>query len=146
MKYVVKKRKKAFEIEYYEYDREGYIFNPKNNLKKIIKVSNLNIYDSRILDRVFYTKFDKRFTNLANIILNFLYDEDPNQDEGDMMLLLDEVARLRSQMELEYKKHLTIDEYQDYVEKLYYLDIEVRNKIAMLEYFNRQEYNRGMSM
>ena len=148
MKYIVKKRKKIFTIEYYEYDRNGYSFHPKNKNSKLIKVSNLNIYDSILLDKVLHTKFDRRFNNLARIVLTFLYDEDTNHDEGDIAILLDEVERLKSEMDLEYKKHLTIDEYKDYVEKLYYLDIEVRNKMALLQYFHQQEleYERGMSM
>ena len=43
-------------------------------------------------------------------------------------------------MEIKYKKFLGIEEYRDYITKLTFLDNQVRQKIAILNYKNKLNY------
>lgn len=61
------------------------------------------------------------------------------------MILLDEVARLKSIVELKYQKFLSNQEYKDYIHKLDFLDSQLRQKIAIVNYRKNLDYeiNRG---
>lgn len=139
--YLIKKNSKTNEIVYMEYDLEGYKFYPKNNDgQSYIKVKSVTIYKPEMIDHLLAKKFEKKFERLSQIILKFLYQEDDECDEGDFMILLDEVARLRSVVEIKYRKYLKIEEYKDYLAKLSFLDNQVRQKLALLNYRNQLDY------
>lgn len=147
--YLIKKDASTGEIIYMEYDLEGYKFRPKNNGEKpYIKVNSVTIYKPEMIEHVLAKKFEKKFTKLSSIILKFLYQDDDESDEGDFEILLDEIARLKSVVDLQYKKFLSNQEYKDYIHKLTFLDAQVREKLAIINYKNRLNYNieKGRSM
>ncbi len=143
--YLVKRDSTTGKIIYMEYDLEGYSFKPKNKSDKpYINVSNVTIYEREMIDNLLARKFQKKFDRLSQIIMNFLFqedsDNDSDNDEGDFMILLDEVARLKSIVELKYQKFLSNQEYKDYIHKLDFLDTQLRQKIAMVSYKRNLEY------
>lgn len=139
--YLIKKDKYTGEIIYMEYDIEGYKFRPKNDGKKpYIKVNSITIYKPEMIDYLLARKFQKKFDRLAQIIMRFLYQDDDESDETDFYILLDEVARLKAVVDLKYKKFLKNEKYKEYVDKLYFLDNQIRQKIAIIEYKNRLNY------
>ena len=147
--YLIKKDSSTGEIIYMEYDLEGYKFRPKNNGEKpYIKVNSVTIYKPEMIEHVLTKKFEKKFAKLSSIILKFLYQDDDESDEGDFEILLDEIARLKSVVDLQYKKFLSNQEYKDYIHKLVFLDAQVREKLAIINYKNRLNYNieKGRSM
>ena len=106
--YLIKKDSTTGEIIYMEYDIEGYKFRPKNNGEKpYIKVNSVTIYKPEMIEHVLTKKFEKKFAKLSSIILKFLYQDDDESDEGDFEILLDEIARLKSVVDLQYKKFLS---------------------------------------
>lgn len=140
--YSVKKDKYSGEIVYMEYDLEGYKFKPKNDgSKPYIKVDTVVIYKPEMIDSLLARKFQKKFERLSEIIMRFLYQEDDEDSDGsDYFILLDEVARLKSIVDLKYKKFLQNEEYKDYIHKLAFLDNQLRQKIAILNYQNHINY------
>ena len=147
--YLLKRDKKIKEIEYMEYDIDGYKFNPKHkDDAPYINVKTVTIHNQKMINYLLTRKFEKKFERLSQIILQFLYQDEDDCDEGDFMILLDEVARLRSVVEIQYKKNLEIEEYHDYITKLTFLDEQVRQKIALITYRNRLNYEveKGRSL
>ena len=147
--YLIKKDNYTGEIIYMEYDLEGYKFKPKNdNTKPYIRVNSVTIYKPEMIDNLLVKKFEKKFDRLSQIIMNFLYQDDSEGDEGDFMILLDEVARLKSVVELKYQRYLQVEEYKDYIHKLAFLDNQLRQKLAIINYRNNLSYEaeRGRSM
>lgn len=148
--YLIKKDNYTGEIIYMEYDLEGYKFKPKHNNdeKAYIKVNSVTIYKPEMIDHLLTKKFEKKFDRLSQIIINFLYQDDESSDEGDFMILLDEVARLKSIVELKYQKFLEVEQYKDYIHKLAFLDSQLRQKIAIINYKNNLNYQetKGRSM
>lgn len=139
--YLVKKDRYTGEIVYMEYDLEGYNFKPKNDsTKSYISVSSVTIYKPEMIDHLLAKKFQKKFDRLSQIIMNFLYQDNDDDDEGDFMILLDEVARLKSIVELKYQRFLQVEEYKDYIHKLAFLDNQLRQKLAILNYQNNLSY------
>ncbi len=138
--YLIKKDHNTGEIIYMEYDLEGYKFHPKNNNEQpYINVKSVTIYKPEMIDYLLKRKFQKKFDKLSQIILKFLYQDDDESDTGDLEILLDEIARLKSIVELKYKKYLKIEEYREYISKLSFLDSQVRQKLAILN--NLEELN-----
>ena len=147
--YLIKKDNYTGEIIYMEYDLEGYKFKPKNtDSKAYIKVNSVTIYKPEMIDHLLTKKFEKKFDRLSQIIMNFLYQDDETSDEGDFMILLDEVARLKSLVELKYQRFLEVEQYKDYIHKLAFLDNQLRQKIAIMNYKNNLNYqeSRGRGM
>ena len=145
-KYMVQKDKYSGNIVYMEYDLEGYSFKPKTTHDKpYISVNSVTIYEPKMIDNLLSKKFYKKFERLSQIIINFLFQDDTDDDEGDFMILLDEVARLKSIVELKYQKFLSNQEYKDYIHKLDFLDSQLRQKIAIVNYRKNLDYeiNRG---
>lgn len=133
--YMVKKDNLTGKIAYMEYDLDGYSFKPKSvKDKPYISVNNVTIYEPVMIDSLLSKKFSKKFDRLSQIIMNFLFQDDDDSDEGDFMILLDEVQRLKSIVELKYKKFLSNEEYKDYIHKLDFLDGQLRQKIAIINY------------
>lgn len=133
--YMVKKDANSGKIVYMEYDLEGYQFQPKNSPDRpYISVNSVTIYKPEMIDNLLSKKFSKKFDRLSQIIMNFLFQDDDDSDEGDFMILLDEVARLKSIVELKYQKFLSNEEYKEYIHKLDFLDTQLRQKIAVVNY------------
>lgn len=139
--YLVKKDEYSGKIIYMEYDLEGYNFKPKNKTDRpYITVNNVTIYEPHMIDNLLAKKFQKKFDRLSQIIMNFLFQDGSDDDEGDFMILLDEVSRLKSIVELKYQKFLSNQEYKDYIHKLDFLDAQLRQKIAMVNYKRNLDY------
>lgn len=147
--YLLKRETTVKDIEYMEYDLDGYKFNPKQKENApYINVRTVTIYNHKMINYLLTRKFEKKFERLSQIILQFLYQDEEDCDEGDFMILLDEVARLRSVVEIQYKKELEMEEYRDYIDKLAFLDNQVRQKLAMISYRNKLNYEveKGRSL
>ena len=147
--YLIKKDKYSASINYMEYDLDGYIFKPKNrNVSKYIKVKQVKIVKNDMITNLLMQKFEKSFDRLGQIIINFLYQDDSEADEGDFIILLDEVARLKSVVEIKYHKHLGIEKYKEYIDELNFLDNQIRQKLAIINFRNRfeMEETKGRSL
>ena len=139
--YVLSKKKINGLIDYFEYDSDGYVYYPKIDAGLS---HGVNIRDKYLISILLYN-FDNMFDKLTNSIYAYVTSDDDNDDAVSM--LLDEVSRLKSIVELEYKKHLSIDKYKEYLNKLYYLDSELNRKKAILRYNQEMDYemSRGRS-
>jgi hypothetical protein len=134
MKFVLEKDKISGIIFYFDYDSTVY---PLNSSSK----NKITFYKEELYKPFIDDKFEMQFNNLAKVILNFLYQDDEDSDEGDCMILLDETEKMKSMLENTYKHHMKNEQYKEYVEKLYFLNIELQNKMAMMNYQNRFGYS-----
>ena len=139
--YVLSKKKINGLIDYFEYDSDGYVYYPKIDAGLS---HGVNIRDKYLISILLYN-FDNMFDKLTKSIYAYVTSDDDNYDAVSM--LLDEVSRLKSIVELEYKKHLSINKYKEYLNKLYYLDSELNRKKAILRYNQEMDYemSRGRS-
>lgn len=135
--YYASKEIKTAKIDYLEYDIDGYVFKPHNKVNQsYISVTQVKIYRKEMINSLLTQKFQKNFERLGQIVLNFLYQDDDQGEEGDYMILLDEIARLRAMVEIKYRKFLGIEKYKEYLDQLYFLDNQLRHKIAMINFKN----------
>ena len=144
--YLLNKDTSKGSIDYMEYDLDGYVFKPRNKINQsYIKVTQVKIYQRDMIDSLLTQKFERKFDRLAQIILNFLYQDDEEAEEGDFMILLDEVARLKAMVEIKYRKFLGIEKYKLYLDQLYFLDTQIRQKLAVISFKNNldEEYENS---
>lgn len=145
--YLIKKDKYSASINYMEYDLDGYIFKPKNNnAKTYIKVKQVKIVKNDMITSLLMQKFERNFNRLGQIIVDFIFQDDSEADEGDFMILLDEVARLKAVVEIKYRKHLEIEKYKEYMNELFFLDNQLRQKIARINFLNSYYNNDYIEM
>lgn len=121
-------------ITYMEYDLDGYTLNPKNNNEKYIKIKNVNILQEQLVDNLLVNKFNSKMNRLSQIIINLLNASEDETDEGDCLIVLDEIDRLKAVLDIKIKKHLTIEEYNNYLNQLEYLKKQIDNRIIELNY------------
>ena len=121
-------------ITYMEYDLDGYTLNPKNNNEKYIKIKNVNIFQEQLINNLLINKFNSKLNRLTQIITNLLNASEEESDEGDCLIVLDEIDRLKAVLDIKIKKQLTIDEYNEYLKQLDYLHKEIDNRIVALNY------------
>lgn len=133
--YIAKEDSKKASINYMEYDLDGYVFKPHNKVNQsYIRVREVKFYQKEMINSLLTQKFERKFERLGQIILNFLYQDDGTEEDGDFLILLDEVARLKAMVEIKYRKFLGIEKYREYIDQLNFLDNQIRQKIAMINF------------
>lgn len=140
MGYKVKKSKKSWNIDYYEYDLDGFTFHPnKDSKNNELHISSIKLFDKDMITNLVNNKITDKFKVLYNKIMETLYDEDSSDDANEVVL--GEIQKFRSALDIRYKKFMKNEEYKLYIENLYYLDIELRNKIAINNYRRQMQMN-----
>lgn len=137
-------------IVFMEYDTNPYIIDEIKSLN----IKNIAIYfdmnkDSINNDKIVSMNIPKetvnvkspvesaiefRMSRLAQVIFRLLYQDIDDTDDGDCFILLDEVAKLKSIIEIKFKLELGIEKYREYINNLSFLDKQLRNKIAAINY------------
>lgn len=138
LSYKICKRKSKWKINYFEFDSDGYVYYP--NFKSIINDNGVDIRNKYLIDIILF-HFDQIFDKMTKSIYAYVTSDDESDDTISM--LLNEVSRLKSIIELEYKKHLSIDKYKEYLNKLYYLDVELKRKKNVIKFNEIMEYEMG---
>lgn len=138
LSYKVCKKKSRWKINYFEFDSDGYIYYP--SFKSIINDNGVDIRSRYLINIILY-HFDKIFDKMTKSIYSYVTSDDESDDTISM--LLNEVSRLKSIVDLEYKKHLSIDKYKEYLNKLYYLDSELKRKKNYLKFNEMMEFEMG---
>ena len=59
------------------------------------------------------------------------------------MILLDEVAKLQATLEIKYKHFMENEAYKNYMSKLYFLGINLRNKLVRINMMEEPHYQMG---
>ena len=139
MNYKVKKSKKKWNIDYFEYDLDGFTFHPKHTANNDLNITSIKIFNEDMIKNLVNTRITNKFKLLYNTIMQTLYDEDSSNDTNE--IVLGEIQKFRSALEIRYKKFMKNEEYKQYVDNLYYLDIELRNKMAINNYRRQMQMN-----
>lgn len=129
--YVIKKRNRKKEIVSLNYKDIGYEFKPNIKNEKMIQISNLYLYDEKMINIVLMKKMDKSFRRLAAITMSVLNDEDATS--ADAIIALDEVAKLKSCILKKYNKYLNKEEEELHLKRLKMLENNLKEKLLYLK-------------
>lgn len=132
-KYYIVKDKDNKTITYFEYDNmEGYDLSPKKGLKieDAINVNKIVIINPSLANKVAKKKTDLKFRKLLQL-LNVIFESD--DDTGTAYYEgLNEISKLRLELNTKYRKHLEKEESNLLEKKLDILEEELKTRIIYL--------------
>lgn len=144
-KYLIIKGKKDKSITYFEYDKmEGYDLSPKKGVKiqDAINVNKVVIINPSLAQKVAKKKIDLKFRKLLQL-LNIIFESDDDTGtayrEG-----LNEVSKIRLELNNKYRKHLEEEEANLMEKKLDILEDEIKVRLYYLEQNYQNNYSNSM--
>jgi len=144
-KYLIVKEKNDKSITYFEYDNmEGYDLSPKKNvkIKDAINVNKVVIINPSLAEKVAKKKMDLKFRKLLQV-LNIIFETDDDTGtayrEG-----LNEISKLRTELQNKYRKHLNAEEVDLMEKKLGILEHELKIRLYYLEQNYQNEYSNSI--
>lgn len=129
--FVIKKRNRKKEIVSLNYKDIGYEFKPNIKNEKMVQISNLYLYDEKMINIVLMKKIDKSFRRLAAITMSVLNDEDATS--ADAIIALDEVAKLKSYILKKYNEYLNKEEEELHLKRLKMLENNLKERLLYLK-------------
>lgn len=139
---------KNFKIREWNKNIEATIFNLgegfhyKINKKNELEVSEIIIWDVQVIDSLIATNFDKHYKKILEYYFKVLQDNDGDENqEGNLMIALDEVARLRNILIRKYHIFISKKTEDMLLKKLKLLENEIRSKIIDVKLIREQEEN-----
>lgn len=122
----IKKTKKNLEIADINYSKKGFIYKVKNE-----NILEIEIFDSKIISSLIINNFNIKYKKILKIII--LASSDSDSSTGNLMLALNELARLKSIMENKYYKFLKKQEALDIEKKIMLTEKDIKNNLIDIE-------------
>lgn len=116
----------------------------KGGFKYSIKSSKLGVKEITILepfviDQLILSNFNRRYKKILEYYIAFLQDED-GDNEGNFMIALDEIARLRGILIKKYNLVVSKKIEEEMLKKLKILENEIRMKVIDFKLIKEREY------
>lgn len=137
MTYLIVRDEETKLLENFYYDNFGYEFRPLHRNDDYLRVSRINVLNSQMIDHILSIKFDSLFKKIYFHVISVASDEDST--EGDIILVLDEVARLKSIVLNKYDRFLSKEKKVLLLKKVQLLENEVKVKAIMIRSLNPTE-------
>lgn len=149
--FLLRKDEKESEILSMDYDAKGYTFKPRAKMRdNYILVNHIKLVNPLMIDGILTAKFNKKYRQLVMIVFNILQSSDEETTEGDIMIALDEIAKLRVIILNKYQKFLSHEKEEKFVKQLRILENELRAKQISIRmnmmnnlYYYEEEKSRG---
>jgi hypothetical protein len=108
---------------------QGFKVRPKNKIKNdMIRVTRATIINSEFIEAILTKKTDSNFKKYLKYVISII-EEEPNEDNNnEVRIALDEVARLKSIIKNKYKKYLKDEEIEKNLNRLTFLEKELIKK------------------
>ncbi len=138
--YSIKKDNNNEEIVYMSGNIKGYDFSPKNSNK--LKIDQIMIINKNATDKILTVKFKQRYKKLLMVVLSILNDSDST--EGDIMIALDEIAKMEDILLNKYKTFLKKEKERVFLEQLEGLRKSLQSRLQEIrnyEYYLNNELN-----
>lgn len=102
-------------------------------------VKEIIILEPYIIDNLIFNNFNCRYKKILEFYLTILQEEDETS-EGNFMIALDEIARLRSILIRKYNLVVSKKIEEKMLKKLKILENEIRIKVTQFKLIKEQEY------
>ncbi|MBO5096309.1 MAG: hypothetical protein J6B98_05495 [Bacilli bacterium] len=131
----IKKENNNNEIVYINGEMRGFDFNPKNSSNNNLKINQIVVVNPTMTDKILTIKFKQRYKRLLMIVLSILNGSDSDTTQGDIEIVLDEIAKMRDILLHKYKSFLKKEKEKVFLEQLRGLENSMRAKLQeMREY------------
>lgn len=134
--YSIKKDCKAKKLVYIECEAKGYDFSPKpESLNNSLKINKIILINPSLIDKILTMKFKQRYKRILMIVLSIINSNDSS--EGDFMLALDEIAKMRDIVLHKYQTFLKKEKEKVFLEQLRALENNLRLKFQEMQNYNK---------
>ena len=138
MSYMIKKLESTYELTKFNYQIEGFSYPIKQNKRGNLKIKELIIVNPEIVSNLICHNFNKKYQKIVEYFFNNS-DVDDDNAGTNLMIALDEVARLRTIIINKYKRFLKTKKEEELLKKLKLLENELRVKIIDFKLIKEQE-------
>lgn len=137
--FAIKKLEGNYELETFNYNIKGFCYPIKKNKAGNLKIKELIIVNPDIISSLICYNFNKKYQKIIECLFNNSdFKEDDDTSGTNLMLALDEVARLRTIIINKYKYYLKKKEEEELLRKLKVLENELRMKIIDFKLIKEQ--------
>lgn len=138
--FTIKKLDDVYELENFDYNIQGFHYPIKKNKSGSLKIKELIIVSPDITTNLICYNFNKKYQKIVECLFNNSdFNEDSDNTETNLMLALDEVARLRTIIINKYQRFLKKQEAEELLKRLKVLENELRVKIIDFKLIKEQE-------
>jgi hypothetical protein len=135
MKYVIDKNNSKFKLMYYNVSMVGLDVTPRNGASGVtIKAKKIILIDPSLRESYIRQRINKKIDKVIEFMLRILNDEDTT--EGDVGMVLDEIAKLKGIIINKYREHMIESEYKSFLTKLIIVEEEFKKNYNQKIYMN----------
>lgn len=139
--YCLKKLNSNCELESFDYNIKGFHYQIKANRGSFLKIKEVIIVNPEIISNLICHNFNKKYQKIVEYFFNNS-DFDDDSTGTNLMIALDEVARLRTIIINKYHRFLKHKKEEELLKKLKLLENELRVKIIDYKLIKEQELNK----
>ena len=133
----VKKLNGVYELEQFDYHIKGFHYPIKKNKPGSLKIKELVIVSPDIITTLISHNFNKKYEHVIKCFFKAC-DFDDDETGTQLLMALDEVARLRTIIINKYKRFLKKKEEEELLGKLKILENELRIKLIDFKLIKEQ--------
>lgn len=135
MKYVIDKNNSKFKLMYYNVSMVGLDVTPRNGASGVtIKAKKIILIDPSLRESYIRQRINKKIDKVIEFMLRILNDEDTT--EGDVGMVLDEIAKLKGIIINKYREYMIESEYKSFLTKLIIVEEEFKKNYNQKIYMN----------
>lgn len=138
--FIIKKLNQELEIEAIN-DLQGFVYKTRKN-PKYLEISEITIISPEIINALIKYNFDKKYKKILELYLKAI-DSGDESSEGNFLLALDEVARLKSIIITKYSRFLKKKGEEQFLKRLKILENELRAKIIDFKLIKEAELSHN---
>ena len=125
MKYVVIHKQKESKLVYRNVNIDGLSVLPVNRVPNLsIKAKKVVISDEELQTKYVKQRINRKLDKIITFILRILEEDDTSSD--DVIIVLDEISKLKGIVINKYKKYLSVSDYKSYLTKLILIEEEFK--------------------
>ncbi len=137
MHYLIVRNEEVKGLDSFNYNNFGYEFKPLHRNDNFLRVSRINVLSSTMIDHILSVKFDSLFKKIYCHVISVVGDDDST--DGDVALVLDEIARLKNIVLNKYDRFLSKKKKEFLLKKIQLLENEAKVKEIMVKSLNSVE-------
>ena len=130
--YILKKDEEKSGEASFNKDLSGYNF--KTNKSNSLNVDEVIISKPELIDRILTNNFKEKYKRIVMIVLSIMHTSDTS--EGDCLLALDEIARLKDILLYRYHNNLKKQKEELFLQQLCNLESQLHQKINQIRAIN----------
>ena len=135
--FTMKRLEGIYELEQFDYHIKGFHYPIKKNKAGSLKIKELVIVSPDIITALICHNFNKKYQHIVEyFFLNSDFDDDATGT--NLLMALDEAARLRTIIINKYKRFLKKKEEEELLKKLKVLENELRIKLIDFKLIKEQ--------